>query len=279
MALRIVAWNIKRLADSWRLLAADPSIDVALLQEATPPPADVRCEVEPPRDSECRWTMPGWTKRFRTAVARFSDRVTLSGRRTADLSVARDGVLPVSRVGTLAVADVEHEGERLTCVSAYAPWENMLHEPARQQPTIFSDGSAHRLVSDLSPLLVNRRQKILVAGDFNMLHGYGEDGSEYWAERYATVFSRMRALGFRFVGPQAPNGRQADPWPTELPRESKNVPTFHSTRQSPATAMRQLDFVFASDAIAGRVHVRALNGVEEWGPSDHCRVLIDVARP
>lgn len=277
MALRVVSWNIKRLAEPWRLLAADDSIDVALLQEATPPPADIACELEPARDSECRWTMPGWTKSFRTAVARFSDRVTMRARRTADLAVARGDVLPVSRIGTLAVADVEHAGERITCVSAYAVWENGIHDPPRDKPEIFSDASAHRLISDLSPLLVSRRHKMVIAGDFNILLGYGEHGDKYWGARYETVFARMKALGLHFVGPQAPNGRQAEPWPEELPRESKNVPTFHNVRQSPATATRQLDFVFASETIADRVHVRALNGAEEWGPSDHCRVVIDLA--
>lgn len=78
------------------------------------------------------------------------------------------------------------------------------------------------------------------------------------------------------VGPQAPNGRPADPWPDELPADSRNVPTYHTRRQGPAGATRQLDFVFASAAIADRVRVRALNEIDEWGPSDHCRILIDV---
>jgi hypothetical protein len=61
-----------------------------------------------------------------------------------------------------------------------------------------------------------------------------------------------------------------------LPKDSKNVPTYRSSRQTPASATRQLDFVFASESIAHRVKVSALNGVEEWGPSDHCRIQIDV---
>ena len=133
--------------------------------------------------------------------------------------------------------------------------------------------------SDISPLIANRRHKILVAGDFNILRGYGEHGSPYWGGRYETVFTRMEALGLSFVGPEAPNGRQADPWPDELPRASKNVPTYRSTRQTPATATRQLDFVFASESIADRVRARAMNGIDEWGPSDHCRVVIDIAEP
>ena len=113
-------------------------------------------------------------------------------------------------------------------------------------------------------------------GDFNILHGYGEHGSLYWAACYETVFTRMSALGLEFVGPQAPAGRLADPWPDELPSTSRNVPTYHHNRQTPATATRQLDFVFASSSLSERVRVTAINDPEHWGPSDHCRVEIEV---
>src|SRR5687767_2988862 len=103
------------------MLVADALIDIALLQEALPPPKEFGCEVEPSRNSDCRWTMPGYTKAFRTAVARLSDRVTMRGRRTSDLATSRGDVMPVSRVGTLAVADVIRQGETITCISAYAP--------------------------------------------------------------------------------------------------------------------------------------------------------------
>ena len=36
-------------------------------------------------------------------------------------------------------------------------------------------------------------------------------GNMYWKNRYNTIFTRMDALGLPFVGPQAPDGRQADP--------------------------------------------------------------------
>jgi endonuclease/exonuclease/phosphatase family metal-dependent hydrolase len=274
--LRLVSWNIQQLDEPWRLLAADESLDVALLQEAKPPPTEVLCDVVPGRDSDCRWTMPGYTRCFRTAVARLSDRVTVRGRRTVDLHVADADALHVSRGGTLAVADVECDGETITCISAYAVWENLLHDPPRQKAEIISDASAHRLISDISPLVARRGHKLLIAGDFNILRGYGEYGSAYWAGRYDSIFSRMEALGVRFVGPEAPHGRQADPWPDELPKNSKNVPTYRSRQQTPATAARQLDFVFASESLAERVRVHARNEVADWGPSDHCRVVIDV---
>jgi hypothetical protein len=65
--------------------------------------------------------------------------------------------------------------------------------------------------------------------------------------------------------------------PSELPERAHSVSTYHTRAQGPAGAQRQLDFVFASPSIAERVEVRALNGVEEWGPSDHCRIAIDLA--
>ena len=120
------------------------------------------------------------------------------------------------------------------------------------------------------------RHRILIAGDLNILHGYGEHGSAYWAQRYATFFDRMVALGLTFVGPQAPAGRQSVPWPDELPRDSRNVPTYHTNRQTPATATRQLDFVFASPGLAESARVVALNEPDTWGPSDHCRVRIEI---
>jgi len=84
------------------------------------------------------------------------------------------------------------------------------------------------------------------------------------AGRYQSVFDRAETMRLTFVGPQAPNGRQAEPWPAELPPDSKNVPTFHHSQATPATAERQLDYVFASHWIADKVIVRALNSVEEW---------------
>jgi exonuclease III len=273
--MRIVSWNINKLPGAWQVLAADPSVDVALLQEATPPPPDFVGLVTPDRDSE--WRMAGYTRVFRTAIAGLSSRVTLRERRTTSLDAADSGALKVSRHGTLAVADVTFGGESLTCVSAYATWENALHDPPLAKPEIFADASCHRLISDISALMPGARHRVLVAGDFNILHGYGEDGNAYWGRRYASVFARMEALGLRYVGPRAPNGRQADPWPAELPRESTNVPTYRSTRQTPATATRQLDFVFVSESLAERVSVHAMNGIDEWGPSDHCQIVIDVA--
>ena len=116
--------------------------------------------------------------------------------------------------------------------------------------------------------------EVIAAGDLNLMHGYSADGSPYWAARYRTVFDRLEAMGLSLVGPQFPDGRRACPWPATLLRDSRNVPTWHTIGRSPATADRQLDYVFASPGLA--LTARALNELDEWGPSDHCRIAMEL---
>jgi endonuclease/exonuclease/phosphatase family metal-dependent hydrolase len=274
-AVKLISWNIAQRVDAWRLLVGSDA-DIALLQEATAPPADVAAMLDV---DAAPWQTAGAgrNRSWRTAIAKLSDRVEVQWLETKPLHDAHPGELGVSRLGTLAAATVTpSSGAPFIVVSIYALWE----KPHRVTGSnwIYADGSVHRVLSDLS-MLIGRQgnHRILVAGDLNILHGYGEGGSSYWASRYATVFGRMAALGLAFLGPQAPGGRRADPWPSELPRTSDNVPTYYTSFQSPLSATRQLDFVFASNGFAERVRVKALNEPDQWGPSDHCRLEIAVA--
>jgi hypothetical protein len=269
----MVSWNMAHRRAAWAHLSSCDA-DVALLQEAGRP--DPQWVPSVATDATGRWetTGLGGSLPWRTAVASLSDQMELRPRSTFALETAasvNDWV--VSRAGSIAAADVVIDGHvAFTAVSVYAAWETAAN-PRRG----YADATAHRILSDLSPLLGGRRPppRLIVAGDWNLLRGYGEFGDLYWKARYDSVFNRAEALGLQFVGPEHPNGRQADPWPDELPRDSLCVPTFHHAGQKPATATRQLDFVFASPSIADRIKVRALNTPEEWGPSDHCQLLIE----
>jgi endonuclease/exonuclease/phosphatase family metal-dependent hydrolase len=168
---------------------------------------------------------------------------------------------------------IHDSGEQTTVASIYGAWTS----PMNKRGWIYADAAVHRLISDLSALVASQRgHRIIVAGDLNILHGHGEHGSRYWQSRYQTVFTRMAAIGLPLVGPQHPDGEQCAPWPKELPRDSKNVPTFRRRKADPSTATRQLDFVFASKDLAPRLRVRACNAATEWGPSDHCRLEIEL---
>ena len=273
---RIVSWNIAHRIEPWRVLVAS-GVDAALLQEAQCPPPDVRDSME---IDAVEWRTEGAAieRPWRTAVVGLSDRVQLRHRSLAPLTSASRHEMAVSVPGALAVADMEiiETGEVITLASLYGLWETPVAQA--ESTWIYADASVHRLISDLSALIGRQRgHKLIAAGDLNVLYGYGEQGSPYWKARYDTIFARMEALGLRFVGPQAPDGGiQAEPWPAELPPDSHNVPTYRTRQKQPETGTRQLDFVFASAEIYDRVGAWALNAPEDWGPSDHCRVMIEL---
>jgi endonuclease/exonuclease/phosphatase family metal-dependent hydrolase len=269
--VKMIAWNIAQRGDAWRLLL-ESDADIALLQEAKEPPSDVTARVTVDANP---W-QTGSSRLWRTAIVKLSNRTQVEWLQTKPLDEAGDGDLAVSRPGTLTAAIVAPpSGNPFIAMSVYAPWEKP-HSMTKKD-FIYADASVHRLISDLSVFAAERSNiDIIIAGDLNVLFGYGEHNNLYWAARYETVFHRMEVLGFAFAGPQAPNGRRAEPWPKELPRTSNNVPTYHTRRQTPATCTRQLDFVFVSRPMFDRVRVKALNQPEEWGASDHCRIQIDV---
>ncbi len=163
---------------------------------------------------------------------------------------------------------------RLTLVSWYGTWER-----APGGKPIFADASVHRLLSDIAPLVCSSAgHRIIAAGDLNIMRGYGENGSRYWGARYDSVFRRAMGMGIPYVGPELPHGEAAAVRPAELPTDSTTVPTYRVRFKNPETATRQLDFVFASQPLHERLSTFALNSKESWGPSDHCRLVIDLLK-
>lgn len=301
--VRVVSWNTGQgsvppteAEEVWSWLL-DMGADLALLQEARQPPEwAMRYAQERGNPIECDpggediagsgpapWRIAGYRKKWRSTVVKLSEQVRLDWLPWKSFATKEYGQFRVYRPGTIAAARVQPTAsgsfEPFIVVSMYAPWEDPHPSTHSKWDNGFSDGSAHRIVSDLSAFIGDEdpsAHRILAAGDLNILHCYGEDGNSYWAGRYSSVFHRMEALVFSFVGPQYPRGRKACPPPKELPPGSNDVPTYRRKRDDPATATRQLDFVFASKGFAESVQVRALNDPDQWGPSDHCRIGIDV---
>ncbi|MGH9151117.1 MAG: hypothetical protein ACRD03_01650 [Acidimicrobiales bacterium] len=280
--MRLWSWNLNGAFQLRQdvidfLTAADA--DLVLAQEARPSVTRAGFRIVSPSGAV---GVRGENSHF-AAVLHRGDGEVSAVPELVPLEDARWDQLGVTVPGSLAAAALYPEGyDPITVISAYCPWEGPGLKWQRGSGLVISEANAHRVVSDISMLaqVVDHpdEHRVLVAGDWNILYGYGEEGSGYWAARYSTVFERMRTLGFEFCGPAAPDGgRQADPWPhDELPTDSLCVPTFHPSQRTPAGATRQLDFVFASKAIAPGVRTTARNGLEEWGPSDHCVIQIDL---
>ena len=301
MGLTVVSWNIAKKRAPWRELVR-MGADIALLQEAGPPPEDVvqlrdaglpPAEGVGPLDIGPReawdshswnsdwWHGRGWKALFDRwpMVVKLSDRVEVEWfRQISPVWGAEPDEIEVSGIGTITAARVTpKDGEIAPFIAAsmYARW--LGPHPTATGDWIYSDASAHRIISDLSAFIgyYDRpsEHRILAAGDLNMSF----NSTDEFDHRAQTVLYRFQALGLDYMGPQYPNGRRADPIPAHLNEESLDVPTYyHVPSNTPAGANVQLDHVFASRGFHESVKVRALNEVDEWGSSDHCRVLIEI---
>lgn len=277
--IKVVSWNIGWTYQPLQELL-EMDADVALLQEVHPGGYEWLKEAKDgvavtPQDPWEPWRYEDYNRW--PLVVKLSDRVKVEWFKQVRPSIPQEGddEIAVSNDGILAAARIipTDGAEAFIAVSMYARWFG--HHPATGSNWIYSDAAAHHIISDLTAF-IGPTHRVLAAGDLNNIYGATEDNRLVWYERDRTVFDRMAALGLEFVGPQSPEGRQAQPTPQGLPESTGNVATFYTSGNSPAKAENQLDYVFASRGFHESVRTRAMNSVEEWGSSDHCRILIEV---
>ena len=276
--IRVVFWNMAFRRQPWRELAAMDA-DVALLQETCKPPPDLPSHVEP--ETGDLWTP--WKREHYDCwpmVVKLSDRVEIERfERVAPYTHPEAHQVPVSGIGTAAIARVTPvDGVPFIAVSMYARWSMPQKSVKTKWRVGMPDIAAHRIISDLSMFIGDKdpsTHRILAAGDLNMSYGTDDVSPRSWLARERTVWQRMDALGLEFLGPQYPAGRKADP--VLGASDTPNVITYHTTRETPETARIQLDYAFASCGFHKGINVSALNDVDEWGSSDHCRLLIEIS--
>ena len=216
------------------------------------------------------------------AVAKLSDRVEVDWFKPVPAASLgskwrlSEEVLPVSDPRTIVMARIRPTdgSEPFIAVSMYARWLG-YHPFSKGNSNIHSDASMHRIISDVSQFIRHHdpsRHRILLAGDMNAFYGeiYEKgDGKPY---REVSAFERLDRLGMQFLGPQQPNGRQSERVDDSIGPNTKNVATYRTAKGKE----NQLDYVFASRGFHESVRTRALNEVDEWGSSDHCRIWIEV---
>ena len=290
MTTKVVSWNINVQREPWhQLLQMDA--DVALLQEAREPPPDVagRIGMGPTR----HWDSHHWNSRWYDGrfpklydrwpmVVKLSDRVEVEWfKQVSPIGGTEADEFAVSGIGTVAAARVTPpDAPPFIVVSMYARWIAPHPSTNSKWRVGYPDGSAHRIISDLSAFIGNvdpATHRILAAGDLNTIYDTKDGADKNWSTgRDHTIWDRMNALGLEFLGPWHPNGKQAHPTPDFMKPDTRNVVTYFTKGNSAVTAIRQLDYAFASRGFHESVEVRAVNGVDEWGASDHCRLLIEV---
>lgn len=289
MTTKIVCWNINKSREPWRQLS-QMDADIALLQEAGQVPSDVAGEFDTgPVEhwnshvwNSC-WHKDRWEKLYDrwTMVVKLSDQVEVEWfKQVSPVDKVWKDEIAVSGIGTIAAARIlPEDSELFFAVSMYARWKTPHPLVQNRFQVGFPDGSAHRIISDLSAFIGDTdpsTHRIVAAGDLNMIYGTLDKCFKGFSVRERTVWDRMKALGFEFIGPQHPYGRMAEPTPACLPEDTKNVPTYWPNGKPAEAAIDQLDYVFASRGFHEKVRVHALNSVEDWGASDHCRLCIEV---
>ena len=232
----LVCWNMFRKA-SWDFLVAEHiDADLAMLQEAYTPTPIAKRSLDV---GPGPWRTPG-SNSARAIVGISSDVEVV---RIPEDEVIQAGV-PGEAVDRhiFAAAAIERvDGDPFYAVSIEA-WPDIVHAVPEVLRAVTRAGG--------------RELPFVVGGDFNVRRGYDS----------TAIFRDLAAAGVPLVGPFGTDGG--------------TTPTKYDNRRGgvPADARRQLDYVFASTSIAETITVRALNGPtkEEWGPSDHCRILIEL---
>ena len=293
--VRMVCWNVNRSADAFTELGEMSDVDVALLQKvgrgAARRMADASGERVP-----WNWNRSSvWP-----AVVRLSDRVRVDLFTPVPLEheATPPDAVAVSDSRMLAAARVtplrggKPALESFLVFSMHARWLYPHPQAERSRPRggravyAYTDGSAHRIISDLSAFITHTNpssHRLLAAGDLGTIYRPADNSRMEYPARAQTVFDRLRALGLELMGPQWPDAdRRADPLPHGMPKDTRNVPTCLAGQQrrrmldQDIVSGFQYDYVFASRGFHDRVRVHAMNDAAGFGPSDHCRIRIDV---
>jgi len=183
-AVLIASWNMRRKRANWdACVAAD--FDIALLQEAAPPPATLQGHVvyEP--------LEPGRGSPAGTAVWSRWPLTTLSASRT--------------HPGAAAAAEVATPDGPTTAVSLYALFDYITFANGARKG--FAVTTVHRLLSDLTPHLEepHRRSRLILGGDLNCNPSWDKPGRP----TNTLLLSRIEAYALRSVVPILPTDENA----------------------------------------------------------------------
>lgn len=254
--MKIVSWNMQNKSESWRFLLGPrhDDYDFALIGESCDPRPRIGRTV-----TESGWDIPldTWDKQPGEKRKRYRQEV---------LGIC--GGWQIERLDRNAILDAAPASPDLVQVpSIFRRWHRAaVVERSGREYCLVCVVSGHRQAQSLPELIEGVRSVLqgrasmpmIVAGD---LTTNGDDSEK--------MFGRMKDMGLPWVGPTAPNYIQV-------------IGRKPHQRETPADAHRHLNHVFVSDEIADRVTATALNDPDEnsvafWGPSDHCRILIEIA--
>lgn len=253
--LRVVVWNMAHKRDAWAALdRLEP--DICLLNEALVPQSRRglwSADGTHGRDSARRpWASAVLSRFPLVAIRDAAPQFRQSVRRVP---------FQCSRPGTWEAASIETTLGAVTAVALYGLMDEL------------SDASVHRSLSELSPLLDDRRYRdlVLVGGDLNTGTQWQD---RIWKERDRGVLERFEALGLedclrrmrkpgRLAGCTCTDGDACEHVRTRKDSHQRAVPY-------------QTDYLFASKKMAERLMRCEALATDDWfAISDHAPIVAD----
>lgn len=256
MKLTVATWNM----DHWKRTPAlrrrawehlrSAGYDVALIQEAAPPP-------DCPRESVV-WRSIGRYRRFGSGVVNLTDHrleeVTTARPHSSYVHFPLTGTIP----GSVGIARIHPPGVRpVVFVSVYAAIED-----GYSMTTVF------RQVADLIPLFDSvDGDRVVLGGDLNISTQSTDD-----LARQEAAFAAIESLGLVNLLKAAPDRPQRV---DECPCERDDC--FHVvTHRNSSGWGGHLDYLFASEDLARECTLVRLDDSEAmWELSDHCPVVAE----
>jgi len=253
--------------EAWAFLRDRIRPDVALVQEAVPAPDLDQVVFRTGGMWDERSSSPrdlGWG----SAVVSFGPQIRAVEQATGPF---RPEPIPLLRTfpGSVAIAEVVGENP-LIVVSAYGVIDRG-----------YADTTVHRILSDLTPLLDERRGRgVVLAGDLNITTQWSSKHKDSFRWRHddllrrdSNLFDRFSALGLHNVV------TRALPTPLEgcdctLGGACRHVQTQRHERSS---FPWQNDYIFVTtDLLEPRPKLEVLDEEEAWRFSGHCPIVIEV---
>jgi endonuclease/exonuclease/phosphatase family metal-dependent hydrolase len=252
----VVVWNVANKARAFDALASLRP-DIALLNEASPPAttSGIWRKETVGRDAKRR--------RWSAAVLTPHPLAEITDARPKWRWSERNVPFECSRPGSWIAALVEVTlGDTVTAVALYG----LLDE--------FSDASVHRSLSEISPVLDDRRyrRQVLIGGDLNT--GTQWPAGDLFQPRDSNVLGRFEALGLvDCLAAMRPAGR-LDGCPCTFGDDCTHTRTRLDSRWP--NVPYQTDYLWASASLAKRLRSCTALATDEWfAISDHAPIIAE----
>lgn len=246
-------------AAAWEYLRDVVAPDIALVQEAVPP-----VELE----SVVYCPFPSKHRAWGTAVVVFNPDLSVSPVARREVTpYLEPGEIEDSQPGTSAVAEVMSSGgSRFIAISVYSAIERAGNG------TSYATTTAHRILSDLTPLLDSARESrpVIVGGDFNC--STQMEGSDRAAED--AVFARIEAFGLTdwFAFSARERERLKDCFCANAGACSHYRTLRHNN--DPNSRPWHVDYMFSHHLDRAATLLTVLDEPAAWALSDHAPLML-----